>query len=136
MSVTAERLVGMSSHTIPLRDTYRWQIRSTHALLVMLEYGADQGLPAIQWTIAESTGALIGDVAGLLRTPEEQRSAFEAWANYLDAQRSPERVTNDGIVNLNALFSWRRDERSDMVKGAIRARIFPKVAEEEEQTGV
>jgi hypothetical protein len=72
------------------------------------------------WTVA-TTGALTGEVPGLVETPDEQRAAVKAWAVYLGATVK-ERTNRDGVTYLSAGFTWHQDDR---VKGAIRATIFP-----------
>ncbi|MEU0931062.1 hypothetical protein QFW82_20770 [Streptomyces malaysiensis subsp. malaysiensis] len=100
---------------------HRWQREAAHALAAMLAHGHREGLPALQWSIA-TTGALVGTAPGLASTPAEQRAAFNAWADYLGANRRPERTTSDGTTYLHAQFTWHQDHE---VMGAVRADIFP-----------
>ncbi|MFB6977715.1 hypothetical protein [Streptomyces scopuliridis] len=104
-------------------DLYRWQRRGLDALGSMLQHGADAELPALDWGVATS-GALTGEAGSLLSTPAGQRAAVDAWAGFLNA-RIEERVDADGVVHLYAAFS--RD--GGVVVGAIRATIFPDLAE-------
>jgi hypothetical protein len=103
------------------RDQTRWQLRDARALVAMLEYGYREGLPTLQWSIG-SFGGLVGDAHGLTVSPVEQRAAFDAWADYLAADRWRERTDADGTAHLHANFTWQQDDR---VKGAIRAVVFP-----------
>ncbi|MFE7566241.1 hypothetical protein ACFU76_04645 [Streptomyces sp. NPDC057539] len=112
----------MSSSGVTTADLYRWQRRGHEALGVMLEHGATAGLAPLTWTIA-SSGALTGEAGSLMATPAEQRAAIEAWAGFLDA-RVEERVDGE-VAHLYAAFS--RD--GGVVVGAIRATIFPDLAE-------
>ena len=95
----------------------RWQQAAHQVLGEFLR----AGLPGVTWTIATS-GALVADVDLLATTPDEQRSAFAAWAGRLGASVRPERVDSDGVSHLYAQFSW---GKNDLVRGAIRATIYP-----------
>lgn len=97
----------------------RWQRDAHRALGEFLQ--ADD-LPGVTWTIATS-GALVADVDSLASTPDEQRSAFAAWAGRLGASVRPERVDSDGVAHLYAQFSW---GKNDLVRGAVRATIYPR----------
>jgi hypothetical protein len=95
----------------------RWQRDAHRALGEFLQ--ADD-LPGVTWTIATS-GALVADVDSLTSTPDEQRSAFAAWAGHLNADVTPERVDSGGVTHLYAKFSW----QGERVRGAVRASIYP-----------
>jgi len=97
------------------------QQRAVTALAAMLAHGAREGLPALHWSV-NMLSDLIGDVHGLTATLAEQRAAYEAWCDYLGAQRWAERTDSNGTTHLHAVFTWADDDR---VKGAIRARLFP-----------
>ncbi|MEU3613473.1 hypothetical protein ABZ725_14315 [Streptomyces sp. NPDC006872] len=99
----------------------RWQ-RDAHRALG--EFLRVDGLPAVTWTIPVS-GALVADVDSLTSTPDEQRSAFAAWARHLGADVMPERTDSGGTVHLYAKFSWRGQGVRAAVRGAIRASIYP-----------
>lgn len=96
------------------------QQRGHEALGDLLQYAASAGLPDLAWTLA-TTGALTGDAIGLGHTAEEQRTAVELWAAYLNATVQT-RTDHDGTIHLAAQFAW---VRNPMVGGIIRATIFP-----------
>lgn len=100
---------------------YRWQVQAHEALGVMLRHGQKHQLPALTWTIASTTGAIVGEASVLMSTPAEQRAAVAAWAKYLGAKVT-ERTGEDGVTHLNAHF---KRGKGDQVGGAIRATIFP-----------
>jgi hypothetical protein len=100
---------------------YRWQLQAHEALGVMLRYGQKHRLPALMWTIASGTGAIVGEASVLLSTPAEQRAAVVAWAKYLGAKVT-EQTGRDGVTYLNAHF---KRGKAGLVGGAIRATIYP-----------
>jgi hypothetical protein len=97
------------------------QQRAAAALTSVLAYGYRMGLPAVAWT-PNTMGDLIADVHGLAVTPADQRAAFDAWCDYLAADRWRERTDADGTAHLHAVFTWHDDPR---VKGAVRAVVIP-----------
>ncbi|WP_327290765.1 hypothetical protein [Streptomyces sp. NBC_01198] len=108
------------TYKISDRDRHGWQRQAVVALVAMLTHGYSEGLPALHWSIA-TTGTLIGEAHGLGVGVVEQRAAFDAWADYLNADRWQERTDADGTTHLHAVFTWRQNDR---VKGAIRAVVF------------
>jgi hypothetical protein len=103
------------------RDRHNWQRRGVRALTAMLDHGYREGLPALHWGIT-TLGDVIGDAHGLTVSVVEQRAAFDAWAEYLGANRWQERTDSAGITRLHAQFTWHADDR---VKGALRAVLIP-----------
>jgi len=103
------------------RDWHRLQQRAAVALTAVLAYGHRMDLPAVAWTV-NTMGDLVADVHGLTVTPDQQRATFDAWCDYLAADRRYERTDPDGMTHLHAVFAWHADPR---VKGAVRAVIIP-----------
>lgn len=100
----------------------RWQ-RDAHRVLGEFLAAATQlNLPAVSWTIATS-GALVGDVDSLSSTPDEMRSAFAAWTDWLNVEGVSDRMAGDSVTHLYAQF--RRGQGAAEVRGAIRAAIVP-----------
>lgn len=102
-------------------DVSRWQQRSHKALGEFLAHAVKADLPPLAWTIADVTGALVGNATSLAATSKSQRAAVEMWARHLGVEVK-ERTGRDGVVHLNAHFKWSKDE---FVAGAIRADIYP-----------
>lgn len=108
----------MGVYDVTQADRLRWQQMAHEEVGRFLADAVEQGLPAIAWTVA-TTGAITGEVDGVGVTPEQQRTAFEAWAAHL-AVTPTERKRRDGSVAMRARF-----ERSLLVGGALRADIAP-----------
>lgn len=111
--------------TVSNSYSLRWQRDAHRALGEFLAAATKLDLPAVSWTIATS-GALVGDVDSLSSTPEGMRSAFDAWAGQLGARVLPERTDSDGVTHLYAQFAW---GANDLVRGAIRATVYPPLEE-------
>lgn len=105
------------------RDFLRWQQRAHRALGVFLADAYKREMPALTWVVTP-TGGLVGDVDTLKGGPAEQRAAFDAWCDYLNADRWDEVTRSTGTVHLHAQFKHRTDA-GDRVGGAIRADIRP-----------
>ncbi|MFI5992458.1 hypothetical protein ACIBAC_11475 [Streptomyces sp. NPDC051362] len=114
----------MGVYDVTQANRLRWQRLAHEQVGRFLTDAPEHNLPAITWTVA-TTGAITGRVDGLGVTPEQQRTAFEAWAAYLNVTPT-ERDHRDGSVTLHAHF-----ERGLGVGGALRADIAPPMTDED-----
>lgn len=108
----------MGVYDVMQANRLRWQRLAHEEVGRFLADATAHNLPAITWIVA-TTGAITGRVDGLGVTPEQQRTAFEAWTAYL-AVESTERKRRNGTVVMHARF-----ERGHGVGGALRADIAP-----------
>lgn len=111
----------MGAGEVTPREQVRWQMRAHRALGELLTHAHTAGWPPMTWSV-QPTGVLVGDV-DTLSTAAQPRAVFEAWVEYLQADRWDDVVRATGSVHLHADFAYRVG--GERVRGAIRCDIRP-----------
>ncbi len=69
---------GGESATSGFREQMTWQLRATRVLTDLLERGAREGLPVLQWTISHTGAQVTG--RSYAQPGAARRAALAAWA--------------------------------------------------------